>query len=324
MYKKNKIIHKLIIIGSGPAGYTAAIYASRANLKPLLITGLYKGGQLIKTEKIENWPGRFQKTTGFELMNDMEKHAKSLQTNIIEDEVLNINHIDNYFKINCHNKKYFSYSIIIATGSSPKYLGIKKEKEFIGKGISTCATCDGFFYKNKTVCIVGGGNTAIEEVLYLSNIASEIHLIHRKKNFKAEKILINRLYQIMKKKNIILHTDYIISDIIVNEKEIISIKINSTQKQKTKNINTSALFIAIGSIPNTKIFKNLIKTKNGYIVLNKKKQNITTQTNIKGIFAAGDVVDYIYKQAITSAASGCMAALDAEKYLNNLNLNNTI
>ncbi|WP_367674280.1 thioredoxin-disulfide reductase [Buchnera aphidicola] len=317
---KTNNIKKLIIIGSGPAGYTASIYAARANLKPILITGLQKGGQLTTTNNIENWPGRLQNTKGIELMNDMEKHALKLNTRIIQEEVLKIDFSKKILQIILEKKKYFSYAVIIATGSSPRYLGLKNEKEFLGRGISTCATCDGFFYKNKEVAIVGGGNTAIEEALYLSNIVSVIHLIHRNTSFKAEKILMNRLMQQVKKKKVILYTNYIVNKIIIKNQKIQSIQIISDYLSKKKTICISGLFIAIGSIPNTQIFAKHIKTKSGYITIQKKYNNITTQTNIPGVFAAGDVVDTIYKQAITAAASGCRAALDAEKYLTTLNI----
>lgn len=320
MKLQNKL-HKLIIIGSGPAGYTAAIYAARANLKPLLITGLEKGGQLIKTNRIENWPGRFTLTTGHALMHDMEQHALSLQTTIINDEVLNVDFSNKILKIYCNQQKYQSITVIIATGSSPRYLGLKSEKEFMGQGISTCATCDGFFYKSQNVAVVGGGNTAIEEALYLSNLATTVHIVHRRKIFTAEKILIKRLNQKIKTGNIIIHTNSVISNILGDKNGVHSIEINCIKNiKKVKKITIKALFIAIGSIPNTKIFNNIIDMEKGYIKLQKHVNNINTQTNIPGVFAAGDVADHIYKQAITSSASGCMAALDVERYLNTLNL----
>ncbi|QCI26544.1 thioredoxin-disulfide reductase [Buchnera aphidicola (Stegophylla sp.)] len=311
---------KLIIIGSGPAGYTAAIYASRANLKPILITGMQKGGQLITTNQIENWPGRFEKTTGLELMHDMEQHAIKLKTIIVPDQVLKIKFSYPKLRIFCEEHQYTSYALIIATGSSPRYLNLPSEKKFLGKGISTCATCDGFFYKDKIVAVVGGGNTAIEETLYLSNIASKVYLIHRRNVFKAEKILVNRLKEKIKYGKIILYTPYTIKDIYGNTQGISYINIVSNNH--VKSINISALFVAIGSIPNTQIFENNIKTQNGYIQTNIYNNQYHTQTNIPGVFAAGDVSDYIYKQAITSSASGCMAALDAERYLNCLNFKN--
>lgn len=319
MHIKKKILHKLIIIGSGPAGYTAAIYSARANLKPLLITGLQKGGQLIKTDRIENWPGRFKPVTGISLMNDMEQHALSLNTHIIHDQVLNVDFSSSKFKIICEKQEYISMSVIIATGSSPRYLGLKSEQEFIGKGISTCATCDGFFYQKKEIAVVGGGNSAVEEALYLSNIASKVHLIHRTKVFTADKILIKRLNQKVNTGSIILHTNYIIANIIGNETGIYAIEIDTLNKcNNKKTLSVQALFIAIGSIPNTKIFHKKLQMEKGYIKLQSGLKDISTQTNIPGIFAAGDVVDHLYKQAITSSASGCMAALDADRYLNTL------
>ncbi|WP_343128372.1 thioredoxin-disulfide reductase [Buchnera aphidicola (Takecallis taiwana)] len=318
---QKKKINKLIIIGSGPAGYTAAIYSARANLKPLLITGLQKGGQLMKTERIENWPGRFQAVTGMALMHDIEQHALSLNTKIIHDQVLHVDFSQSIFKITCEKQEYLSASVIIATGSSPRYLGLNNEQEFIGKGISTCATCDGFFYKAQDVAVVGGGNTAVEEALYLSNIANIVHLIHRRKTFKADKILIQRLHKKLKTGSIILHTQYIIVNILGNENGVYAIEIAQTNNINNKKITPiKALFIAIGSIPNTHIFHEKLHMEKGYIILNKNLKNITTQTNISGVFAAGDVVDQNYKQAITSSASGCMAALDAERYLNTLDL----
>ncbi|CAL4042763.1 Thioredoxin reductase [Buchnera aphidicola (Phyllaphis fagi)] len=320
MKDKFSVIHKkLIIIGSGPAGYTSAIYACRANLDPLLITGIQKGGQLISTNQIENWPGRFKKTTGLELMNDMEKHALQLKTTIVFDQVLKVDFSHQKFKIECEENKYTSYALIIATGSSPRYLGLPSEKKFIGKGVSTCATCDGFFYKSKKVAVVGGGNTALEEALYLSNIASKVYLIHRQKQFKAEKILVTRLEQKIQEGKIILYTPYVIKDILGSTKGVSSIEIIS--QNHSKFVNVSGIFIAIGSVPNIKIFNDKIQTKYGYIQTH-LNHNSHTQTNIPGIFAAGDVSDHIYKQAITSSASGCMAALDAERYLNSLNLIN--
>lgn len=316
------IIHKkLIIIGSGPAGYTAAIYSARANLNPLLITGLQKGGQLTTTNQIENWPGIFNKITGTELMNKMEKHAKKLNTTIIFDQVLEVNFSDRLLKIICEEHQYTCNALIIATGSSPRYLGLDSEKKFFGKGVSTCATCDGFFYKSHNVAVVGGGNTAIEESLYLSNIASKVHLIHRSKKFRAEKILMKRLENKIKKGKIILHTEYIVKEIIGNNKTVSAIKIISNNNiHSKKKINVSALFIAIGNIPNTNIFDKKIEMKNGYIKTQSQNHNNKTQTSVPGVFAAGDVADHVYKQAITSASSGCMAALDAERYLDYLNI----
>ncbi|WMC19651.1 MAG: thioredoxin-disulfide reductase [Enterobacteriaceae bacterium PC38] len=311
---------KLLIIGSGPAGYTAAIYGARANLKPLLITGLNKGGQLITTNLIENWPGDFKNITGYNLMDRMYKHAKKFETEIIFDYIKKTNFKKTPFLLIGEKNTYTCNSLIIATGASAKYLKIPSVEFYKGKGISTCATCDGFIYKNKKVAVIGGGNNAIEETLYLSNIANEVHLIHRRNKFKAEKILINRLIEKIKKKKIFIHTNYIVEKINGNGKIVTSIdikKFNHNNNNNIKNILINGIFFAIGQKPNTEIFNGQLKLKNGFIKVKNKEYN-KTQTNINGIFAAGDVIDKFYRQAITSAASGCMAALDAEHYLENI------
>ncbi|WMC19058.1 MAG: thioredoxin-disulfide reductase [Enterobacteriaceae bacterium PSpicST1] len=308
---------KLLIIGSGPAGYTAAIYGARANLKPLLITGLEKGGQLIKTDTIENWPGEIKKITGQILMNRMNKHAKKFDTNIIFDFIKSTNFKKKPFFLVGEKNTYTCDSLIIATGATAKYLEIESENFYKGRGVSTCAICDGFIYKNKKVAVIGGGNNAIEETLYLSNIAKEVHLIHRNKKFKAEKILINRLKNKIKKKNknIFIHTNYIVKKINGNKKVVTDINIeNVINLNYKKNILIDGIFIAIGYKPNTDIFNGQLNLINGFIKVKNKEFN-RTQTNINGIFAAGDVMDNVYRQAITSAATGCMAALDAERYL---------
>ncbi|WP_343152408.1 thioredoxin-disulfide reductase [Buchnera aphidicola] len=308
---------KLIIIGTGPAGYTAAIYAARANLKPTLITGIIPGGQLTKTENIENWPGDISSLTGSELMDRMKKHAIKFNSEIISDEILSVNFKIFPFKLTGEEYEYVAKSVIIATGASPKYLGINSEKKFLGKGISTCAICDGFFYKEKNIAIIGGGNTAIEEALYLSNIVSKIYLIHRKPFFTAEKILIARLNKKIQEKKIVPYMNYSVKKFIGNNKELTGIKIISEKNNDiSKSINLSGVFICIGNTPNTNIFRKQLKMKNGYIKTNLSNfHGYKTQTSIEGIFAAGDVTDHIYRQAITSSASGCMAAIDAEKYL---------
>ncbi|QFQ32142.1 thioredoxin-disulfide reductase [Buchnera aphidicola] len=318
---KTKKHTKVIIVGSGPAGYTAAIYAARANLKPLLITGDNKGGQLMNTNEIENWPGDKNKITGSELMNRMYEHAKKYQTEIISDKIITVKFNKKPFFLLGEENKYTADSVIIATGSNPRYLGLNSEEEFKGKGVSTCAICDGFFYKNKEIAVVGGGNTAIEETLYLSNFAKKIHLIHRRENFKAEKILINRLLELVKNKKVVLHLNYTIKEILGNNLGVTHIIINNFHSIKTiqKKIIISGLFIAIGHIPNTDIFKDQLETENGYIKIKTEKHGNYTQTSIPGIFAAGDVADHVYKQAITSSASGCMAAIDSERYLNSYN-----
>ncbi|ALD15263.1 thioredoxin reductase [Buchnera aphidicola (Aphis glycines)] len=308
---------KVIILGSGPAGYTAAIYAARANLKPLLITGDNKGGQLMNTNEIENWPGDKNQITGAELMHRMYEHAKKYQTEIISDKITTVKFKKKPFFLLGEKNEYTADSVIIATGSNPRYLGLNSEKEFKGKGVSTCAICDGFFYKNKEIAVVGGGNTAIEETLYLSNFAKKIHLIHRRKNFKAEQILINRLLKLVKNKKVILHLNYTIQEILGNNLGVTHLIIRNFRSIKTmqKQIIISGLFVAIGHVPNTDIFINELETENGYIKIKIEKHGNYTQTSIPGVFAAGDVADHVYKQAITSAASGCMAAIDSERYL---------
>lgn len=310
---------KLIILGSGPAGYTASIYASRANLYPILITGLEKGGQLTQTKNIENWPGDYNNITGIDLMNRMHIHAKKFNTNVIYDHIHKVN-LKNYpFKLIGDYNEYFSDALIISTGSSAKYLGIKSENKFKGKGLSTCASCDGYFYRNKTVAVIGGGNKAIEETLYLSNIVKKIHLIHRNNIFKAEKIILNQLKNKIFIGKVILHTNYLLKDIIGDNKKIKSINIvNSNNINCIKKINLSGIFISIGNKPNTNLFKKQLKlNNNGYICI--KKNNIyNTQTSIPGVFASGDVIDDNYCQAITAAGSGCMSAIDAIRYINNM------
>ncbi|QJC33894.1 thioredoxin-disulfide reductase [Enterobacteriaceae endosymbiont of Donacia provostii] len=313
----------LLIIGSGPAGYTAAIYASRANLNPILVTGNNIGGQLTKTFNIENWPGNYPKISGQKLMDNLYNHTLVFNTNIINDTIIKIiNFKKSPFLLEGNLNQYICNSIIIATGSNPKYLGLDSEKKFLGKGVSSCAVCDGFFFHNKIVTVIGGGNTAIEEAIYLSKITSKIHLIHRKTFFNADKILLNKLNNLIKQKKIILHTPFILKEILGNEKGVNSINIISLINNKIINISTFGVFILIGTIPNSKLFKGKLKLdKNGYIITNNYNLNNInfTQTSIPGIFAAGDVMDKNYRQAITSAATGCIAALDAQKFLNKIN-----
>ncbi|WP_343192420.1 thioredoxin-disulfide reductase [Buchnera aphidicola (Taiwanaphis decaspermi)] len=311
---------KLIIIGSGPAGCTAAIYASRCNLKPILITGENKGGQLINTNNIENWPGDINNISGKDLMKRMIDHVSKYDTKIINDEILKVDFSKKPFILFGEKNIYYAKSVIIATGSYAKCLNIKSEKKFIGKGVSSCATCDGFFYKNKIVAVVGGGNTAFEESLYLSNIAKKVYLIHRNNFFKSEKILQNRVKLKINKKKIKLYKNYIVKKIIGNKNEgVTNIIIKSVNKKKIVNLKLQGIFIAIGHIPNTSIFINQIEfIKNSYIKTKSGIHGYHTETSIPGIFAAGDVSDHIYKQAITSASSGCMAALDAYKYISSL------
>ncbi|HMI77111.1 MAG TPA: thioredoxin-disulfide reductase [Buchnera sp. (in: enterobacteria)] len=311
---KNK---KLIIIGSGPAGYTASIYAARANLFPTLITGMNIGGQLMNTDVIENWPGDYNNLKGPELMHRMYMHAKKLNIEIISDTIIKTNLINKSLSLTTESGlQYTTDALIIATGASARYLGLPSEKKFKGLGVSACAICDGFFYKNKIVAVVGGGNTAIEEALYLSNIATLVHVIHRQEKFRAEKILINRLLKKVQEKKIILHNNYIVKEILGDHSGVTGITVSSViNHTKIHKINIAGIFIAIGHEPNTNIFKNQLDMKNGYITVNCGNHGCFTQTSINGVFAAGDVIDHVYRQAITSAATGCMAALDAERYL---------
>ncbi|WP_343187596.1 thioredoxin-disulfide reductase [Buchnera aphidicola (Periphyllus koelreuteriae)] len=313
-----KIIHnKIIIIGSGPAGYTAGIYSARANLNPIIISGNLPGGQLTNTNMIENWPGDYKTLNGIKFINRLKKHALKFNTKIINDHIISVNFHSKPFILNGEINKYTTNAVIIATGAIPKYLNINSEKLFLGKGVSTCAICDGFFYKNKIVSVIGGGNSALEEALYLSNIAKTVHLIHRRDVFTAEKILINRILKKIKNKKIIFHKSFIVKKIIGDSIKVKKIKIQSVKNKEIIKINLSGVFIAIGYKPNTKIFKKKIKMKNNYITLKNSKKYLS-QTNIPGIFAAGDVVYNSYRQAITASSSGCIASLDAEKYIEHL------
>jgi thioredoxin-disulfide reductase len=305
--------HQLIIIGSGPAGYTAAVYAARANLKPTLITGLEVGGQLTTTTEVENWPGDFEDLQGPDLMIRMQKHAEKYNVNIINDYVKDVDFSGSPLILHGEKTSYSSKSIIIATGASAKYLGLDSEKHFLGRGVSACATCDGFFYKDQEVAVVGGGNTAVEEALYLSNICSKVHLIHRRDEFRAEKILQDRLYKKVDegKISLILNANL---DEVTGEDFVTGINIRHNDGQLT-SLALSGVFIAIGHKPNTDIFDNHLDMTDGYIVTKSGFSSGATSTSVPGVFAAGDVADYTYRQAITSAGFGCMAALDAEVFL---------
>ncbi|WP_367680191.1 thioredoxin-disulfide reductase [Candidatus Fukatsuia anoeciicola] len=313
------IYSRLIILGSGPAGYTAAIYAARANLEPLLITGIELGGQLTTTTEVENWPGDTKNLTGTLLMERMFKHAEKFGTTFSQDHIINTNLTEHPFHLFSSNKEYTCDALIIATGASARYLGLASETIFKGKGVSVCATCDGFFYRNQNVAVVGGGNTAIEEALYLSNIATKVYLIHRRSTFRAEKILINRLMKKVIEGKIILYDNSILEEIIGNDTGVTGLCLGSTKGEQGKKLVVSGIFIAIGHVPNTTIFANQLQLENSYIKVQSSLSGGITQTSIPGIFAAGDVMDHIYRQAITAAASGCMAALDAERYLDSLN-----
>lgn len=312
---------KLIILGSGPAGYTAAVYAARANLEPVLITGVEKGGQLTTTTEVENWPGDPEGLTGPGLMDRMFQHAEKFNTEIISDHINKVDLKNRPFRLFGDEQEYTCDALIIATGASARYIGLPSEESFKGRGVSACATCDGFFYRNQKVAVVGGGNTAVEEALYLSNIASEVHLIHRRDSFRSEKILINRLMDKVNSGNIILHTDRTLDEVLGDDMGVTKVRLKDTKSDKTEELDVMGVFIAIGHSPNTAIFDGQLELDNGYIKVQSGTQGNATQTSIEGVFAAGDVMDHIYRQAITSAGTGCMAALDAERYLDSLKSN---
>ncbi|CDH07836.1 thioredoxin reductase, FAD/NAD(P)-binding [Xenorhabdus bovienii str. oregonense] len=309
---------KLIILGSGPAGYTAAVYAARANLNPVLITGVEKGGQLTTTTEVENWPGDPEGLTGPDLMERMFQHAEKFQTEIISDHIQKVDFEKRPFRLYGDDQEYTCDALIIATGASARYLGLPSEDAFKGRGVSACATCDGFFYRKQKVAVVGGGNTAVEEALYLANIAAEVHLIHRRDTFRSEKILIDRLMEKVKNGNIILHTDRTLDEVLGDDMGVTGIRIHDTKSDNAEELDVAGVFIAIGHSPNTGIFEGQLDLQNGYIKVQSGLHGNATQTSIPGIFAAGDVMDHVYRQAITSAGTGCMAALDAERFLDGL------
>ncbi|MGY4677472.1 thioredoxin-disulfide reductase [Pasteurella sp. P03HT] len=309
---------KLLILGSGPAGYTAAIYAARANLKPVLVTGLQQGGQLTTTTEIENWPGDFGETTGPELMQRMLQHAEKFDTEIIFDHINRVDLSSRPFKLYGDVQTFSCDALIIATGASARYLGLPSEEAYKGRGVSACATCDGFFYRNKPVAVIGGGNTAVEEALYLANIASEVHLVHRRDSFRSEKILIDRLMKKVEEGKIILHTHRTLDEVLGDNMGVTGIRLKDTQSDQTEVLTLDGVFVAIGHAPNTDIFAGQLELNNGYIVVKSGLAGNATATSVEGVFAAGDVMDHNYRQAITSAGTGCMAALDAERYLDAL------
>ncbi|WP_434565928.1 thioredoxin-disulfide reductase [Vibrio chagasii] len=309
----------LLILGSGPAGYTAAVYAARANLNPVLVTGMQQGGQLTTTTEVENWPGDAEGLTGPALMDRMKEHAERFETEILFDHINEVDLSNRPFRLKGDSGEYTCDALIISTGASAKYLGIESEEAFKGRGVSACATCDGFFYRNQKVAVVGGGNTAVEEALYLSNIASEVHLIHRRDTFRAEKILVKRLMDKVENGNIVLHTDRTLDEVLGDDMGVTGVRIKDTQSDKTEDIDVMGAFIAIGHQPNTEIFKGQVDMKDDYIIVQSGLEGNATQTSIPGVFAAGDVMDHNYRQAITSAGTGCMAALDAERFLDGLN-----
>lgn len=306
---------KLLILGSGPAGYTAAVYAARANLNPVLVTGMQQGGQLTTTTEIENWPGEFEDMTGPDLMVKMQKHAEKFNTEIIFDHINSVDFSQRPFTLKGDFNTFTCDALIIATGASAKYLGLPSEETYKGRGVSACATCDGFFYRNKPVAVIGGGNTAVEEALYLSNVASVVHLVHRRDTFRSEKILIDRLMKKVDEGKIILHTNSVLDEVLGDNMGVTGVRLKCTQTGNEEQVTLDGVFVAIGHSPNTDIFKDQLELKNGYIVVKSGLEGNATATSVEGVFAAGDVMDHNYRQAITSAGTGCMAALDAERFL---------
>lgn len=309
--------HPLIILGSGPAGYTAAVYAARANLNPVVITGIQQGGQLTTTTEVENWPGGHSDLQGPELMQDMHAHVERFDSEVIVD------HID---KVDLHSRpimlngssNYSCDSLIIATGATAQYLGLPSEEQYMGRGVSACATCDGFFYRNKKVAVIGGGNTAVEEALYLANIAADVVLVHRRDALRCEKILQDRLFKRESEGKITIVWDHVLDEVLGNDSGVTGIRVNSTKSDTSAVIDVAGVFIAIGHKPNTAIFDGQLDMNDGYVTINSGSTGNATATSIPGVFAAGDVADHVYRQAVTSAGFGCMAALDAEKYLDDL------
>jgi len=310
--------HELIILGSGPAGYTAAVYAARANLKPVVITGMQMGGQLTTTTEVENWPGGHAELQGPELMEKMKEHAERFDTDIIFDHIHTTNLSEKPFRLEGDQGVYTCDALIITTGASARYLGLESETAFQGKGVSACATCDGFFYRGKEVAVVGGGNTAVEEALYLANIASKVHLIHRRDAVRSEKILADRLVEKEQEGKVVFHWNSTLDEVLGDEMGVTGVRLKNTLDSTTSELTLDGVFIAIGHTPNTQIFDGQLNMEGGYIKVNSGLAGNATQTSVPGVFAAGDVMDHIYRQAITSAGTGCMAALDAEKYLDQL------
>lgn len=306
--------HRLIILGSGPAGYTAAIYAARANLKPVVITGMQQGGQLTTTTEVENWPGGIAELQGPDLMVQMQQHAERFQTEIIFDHIDKVDLRSRPFKLS-GSGQFTCDALIIATGASAQYLGLESEQAYQGRGVSACATCDGFFYRDQKVAVIGGGNTAVEEALYLSNICSEVTLIHRRDSLRSEKILQDRLLEKVKSGNVKILWNHTLKEVLGDDSGVTGARLQATSDGREQSIDVSGVFIAIGHKPNTDIFAGQLEMKNGYIIVNSGTEGNATATSVPGVFASGDVSDHIYRQAITSAGTGCMAALDAERFL---------
>ncbi|GHB19977.1 thioredoxin-disulfide reductase [Salinicola rhizosphaerae] len=309
---------RLIILGSGPAGYTAAVYAARANLKPLLITGMQAGGQLTTTTDVDNWPGDDEGVQGPELMERMRKHAERFQTEVLFDHINEVELREKPFTLKGDNGTYTCDALIIATGASARYLGLPSEQQFMGQGVSACATCDGFFYRNQHVVVIGGGNTAMEEALYLSNIASKVTLVHRRDSLRGEKILQDRLFEKVESGNMAVEWNHTLDEVLGDGSGVTGVQLRSITSGETKQLDAMGVFIAIGHTPNTGIFEGQLEMNNGYIRVHSGLEGNATATSVPGVFAAGDVMDHVYRQAITSAGSGCMAALDAERFLDGL------
>jgi thioredoxin reductase (NADPH) len=308
---------KVLILGSGPAGYTAAVYAARANLNPVLITGIAQGGQLMTTTEVDNWPADVHGVMGPDLMQRFQQHAERFNTEMVFDHINAVDLSQRPFTLKGDSGTYTCDALIIATGASAKYLGLPSEQAFMGRGVSGCATCDGFFYRNQEVCVVGGGNTAVEEALYLSNIAAKVTLVHRRDTFRAEPIMIDKLMDKVKEGKIVLKTHQVLDEVLGDDSGVNGIRIRHVQTNATEDIALRGCFIAIGHSPNTEIFKGQLDMKDGYLVTRSGLNGMATMTSVEGVFAAGDVQDHVYRQAITSAGTGCMAALDAQRFLEN-------
>ena len=311
---QNKHAH-VLILGSGPAGYTAAIYAARANLKPMLVTGIAQGGQLMTTTDVDNWPADVDGVQGPELMERFQKHAERFNTDIVFDQINAVDFSKRPFTLTGDSGTYTCDALILATGASAKYIGLPSEQAFMGRGVSGCATCDGFFYRDQEVCVVGGGNTAVEEALYLSNIASKVHLIHRRDKFKAEAILVDKLMDKVASGKMQLHLWQTLDEVLGDKSGVTGVRLKSTKDASTAQLALTGCFIAIGHQPNTDIFKGQLEMKDGYLITRSGLSGLATMTSVEGVFAAGDVQDHVYRQAITSAGTGCMAALDAQRFL---------
>ena len=306
---------RLLILGSGPAGYTAAVYAARANLSPVLVTGIEVGGQMTTTTDVDNWPGDDRGVQGPELMERMRRHAERFDTRLVRDHITAADLSTRPFRLFGDSATYTCDALVIATGASAKYLGLDSEEAYKGRGVSACATCDGFFYRSKPVAVVGGGNTAVEEALYLSNIASTVTVVHRRDRFRAEKILANQLIEKTRTGNVVIEWDHVLDEVLGDDAGVTGIRIRGTTTGESRAVDVHGCFIAIGHTPNTKIFEGQLEMNGGYIIVRGGAEGYATETSVPGVFAAGDVADHVYRQAITSAGSGCMAALDADRYL---------